>query len=1058
VSTQQLAALSSGLTATVDGVPKAPQAVSYNTIQSAISQINTNNTVTPTVAATGSVESISQFAGDYFDYVQLVPSAATPSALKQCVVTGLTADAIANRVTILPIPAAITPANGSALNVAGIVSNMVIGANTFYIMENYYDPTNDNISVSVPLIAIFSKENASAAGFFPAILANGSITLKDGSLFITGSRTGANAYMRGYPMAGVENNSSSLLGAPEVVVGSSVSLYNKDSPSTAAPIATLTYTTATTFTIQINPIAAKFSSNPVNGAFQNYIPTAANGDLLNIKVNFTNVANAANTAWNSFSTNVGTTINNNNALAKLVGQIVTQSQQLPAGVTVTGQANITPVVSISAELAALSVNDFNAYAAWKALEAKITAFNTYLTSLTNYVATAIGVLSAPGHPEYLTVLNAFNSFNQQLPNLKNLVLVDFTQTNGLAPLYRNAVAPYISARLNIGMQSFKNCTSMNALINFEFLRNISVINDETFYFCNAIKSALCIPVNVVSIGKNAFYGCSNLLNIDIQSALALRTIGTSAFEYCSNAVGSLSFSSAVGATVSVSSIGDRAFFGCASLTDHLYFPPGMTYLGVSAFQGCSNLNGTIVFPTNDNFTVIPDMAFSGCISITGISSNTQNGTSLVYLPSSGKSGAIPDGLIIPPKVTKIGVEAFKGCSAFVGALNLQYVPANAISQIGTSAFESCSSFTSLVLPTTSLNTIPSNCFKLCSKIIALNLPAAVSTIMDGAFFGCSKISNVPALDNVTYIGNNAFSGCTSMTGALILGASLNILGNNAFYNCSYLTSATFLGPPPVGFNSSTGIFNVPAASASTVVFYVNVFAENGWDGTITPTDFKINDVFRSYNSTSVANIVNMAFIDFKINYAKSTLPTYTDIMRELTINQYNSFFIYDNKSAGGANQLVAVPAEGYSWNDVCIPGILRGYNLAFAKNSVSISNQSNLVNVLSTATPLIDAVQVDSGSLLTSMYDWMRTFDGSNIAIAGSSSTATVLEKRLTQVQNNATATPYYFVLNIAAGATAGDYLYYAPANNATPVLVTSKGSNLNFFTTANVAEPLLTK
>jgi hypothetical protein len=1057
VSSQQLSSLSSSLTTTVGGVAQAPQAVSYNAIQTAISQISANNTATPTVTGTGSVESISQFAGDYFEYLQIAPSvSADAKALKQCVVTGLTADAIANRVTILPIPSSITPSktaevpNPPTLNVVGVVSNMVIQSTTFYIMENFYDPTNATITsanVSVPLVAIFSKANASSAGFFPAILVNGSISQKDGSLFITGSRT-ANAYLYGYNMSGTNTFASLLTGT----VGTSVPLHDKGSAANAIPIATLTYTSTDIFTIQITPIAAKFSSNAINGAFQNYIPTTATGTLLNTKVNFTNIANAANVAWNNFSTRVGTAITNNNALVSVIANITTQSAQLPqAVVTTIGTAIPTPV-SIATELAALSASDFNAYAVWKALEAKFTAYNTYLNALITYVSAALAVnaLGNTAFPQYAAQFGLVTSLSQQLAAAITAVRADLLANAGVVSLYANAVTPYISARLNVGPQTFKNCTSLNAMLNFEFLRNISVINDETFYFCNALKTALCIPINVVSIGKNAFYGCTNVLSIDIQSATALRIIGISAFESCSNAVGSLSFSTAIGASDSVESIGDKAFFGCAGLTDHLYFPPKMKQLGVAAFQGCRNLNGTIVFPTNANFTTIPDLAFNGCSSLTGVSSQTGNGTSLMYLPSSGKNGVIPDGLIIPPAVTKIGLEAFKGCTAFAGALNLQYAATNAIAQIGDSAFEDCSSFTSLVLPTTSLVQIPFKCFKNCNKLTALNIPAAITSIMGSAFHSCAKIANIPSLDNVTYIGNDAFSGCTSMTGALILGASLEILGNNAFYNCMKLTSATFLGPPPVGFNTSLGIFDVPQATASTVAFYVNVFAENGWDGTAIPA-FKINDVFRAYKSSASSNLVHMSFIDFKINYSASNAPTYTDVMRELTINQYNSFYVYDNTSAGGANAAVTVPAEGYSWNDVCIPGIVRGYNLLIAKNSVAISNQSGIAKVLSSSTSLIDAVQVDSGSLLTSMYDWMRTFDGSNIAIAGSgttgSGTTTILEQQVTTLPTipNASATQY-FVYTVATGATAGDYLHYY-ANGAQPVLVTSKGSNLNFFT-----------
>jgi hypothetical protein len=1031
VTNEQLLALQSSL--------NNPVTVPFNQVQNVIQGV----AEATTIAAGGQLTDVNQFAGEMFDSIIIAPKAAA-KALKQSVITTLNELAVKSNVKNIPIPVSINQ-SGNANddhNVIGLVPRMKISVTSlastwYYVMDNYIDPSDTTLP-SVPLMAIFSKENAgtTVGTFFPAVVCNGSLSISTGSIVISGKRTGDNAYCHGYNAVGSATQASINLLTLTIGTNEVVSIYDKSTNSTALPIAKLTFPDADTFSLQFNAIASFESSDKnsenIVGCMQGYKPIGA-GDIKMV-TDFTNVANKSNIVWNTFATEVAKVIASNNLLVNLSDRI--RAQVIPNGLTVTHA--IPANVSISNELTALSKSDFNmALSNWKALHIKfVNSYDTYLTELNAYVVAAQAV--TVNNATYVTTNTAFNGFKTELDvplasvrtALTEVAVANVAGVN--APLYANAISNYINARLSIGVRAFKACTLLDRTPNFEFLRNINAINDETFYFCNALKTPINIPVNVISIGQSAYYQCIDAPSIDIQNAFALRTIGESAFEGCSKAGGNLAFSSAIGQLSSVERIGNRAFRDCVALTDHIYFPPGLLSLGVSAFENCTSLNGTIVFPQNANFTIIPDRAFASCGALTGISTNTGNGTSLIYVTGYGENTGkpIPNGLVIPSNVAQIGNSAFLQCSKFAGALNLQQSQQSAIASIGDSAFNGCSSFTSLILPTVSTyTTVSSECFKNCSNITNLVLPPNVVHILDSSFLNCNKIANVPKLENVTSIGNEAFRGCSAMVGPLVLGTSLSVLGDRAFYDCTFLTSATFLGPPPLGLNQATLIFGIVAQAGANTPFYVNVFTENGWKGgnLIDANDtINIHKGFRAL-VTGSKSVVQMSYIDF--NTYVPPPPS-----REITINNYQAFNVYANQD-DTVNVVVAAPATGHSWNDVCIPSTLIGPTLASATSNI---NQAPLLqNLISTlVTPKVDAVQAGAINAKFSSNSVMNSIDGRNFEI---------------KVSNPGVAHALFNIASIPSTGTAGygvhtvagvDKLYYA-ANDTEEAVLNNKPISL---------------
>lgn len=284
--------------------------------------------------------------------------------------------------------------------------------------------------------------------------------------------------------------------------------------------------------------------------------------------------------------------------------------------------------------------------------------------------------------------------------------------------------------------------------------------------CSVFATEIVIPneidgVPVTSIGDRAFQHCGSLTSITIPDSV--KSIGSYAFWAC----GSLT---SITIPDSVTTIGDHAFYICEGLTD-ITISDNVTTIGDYAFSECVGLT-SVTIP--DSVISIGDCAFQYCIKLTSI-----------IIPDNVKSigeGAFSDcerlrSVTIGRGVTVIGDYAFSDCDA------LKVVYISDLSAYLNIDFRGDSN------PMWYAQELDLNNKRLEGEVI---IPEDVLRIPDGAFLGCVGITSVIIPDSVTTIGSYAFKGCSRLT-SVVIPKSVTEIKEYAFGDCSNLTTVEYKG-------------------------------------------------------------------------------------------------------------------------------------------------------------------------------------------------------------------------------------------------------------------------
>lgn len=237
---------------------------------------------------------------------------------------------------------------------------------------------------------------------------------------------------------------------------------------------------------------------------------------------------------------------------------------------------------------------------------------------------------------------------------------------------------------------------------------------------NAIER-IRIFYGVTGIGNYAFAYCKKIKEIYPEGSI--KRIGVGAFSNCTSMI-------AAGLGDGVT-IGDNAFEGCTALIDvELYAGENATTIGEYAFKGCKSLS-YVKFP--DNITTIGDYAFSGCSKLTSIQLGKEirslNNTVFENCPL--KSVSITSNAFVSKNSS--GINTINKMVTVFGPDVQEYRIEEGITDIGSYAFEGCTGMTKIYLPST-LTEIRQGALQNCSALQSIVCDAVIPPACKGDVF------------------------------------------------------------------------------------------------------------------------------------------------------------------------------------------------------------------------------------------------------------------------------------------------------------------------------------
>ena len=251
---------------------------------------------------------------------------------------------------------------------------------------------------------------------------------------------------------------------------------------------------------------------------------------------------------------------------------------------------------------------------------------------------------------------------------------------------------------------------------------IAITEGSTFSECTSLES-IELPASITTIPSHMFAGCSALERVTAKGTITAIDNGAfgSVTDWKNHETADTALTE-IPDLSQVTSIGDRAFYGCSALeTVDLH---SVTTMGYAAFQGCKALSGEIDL---SNLEEIPGHAFCYDPNITSV--------------------------ITCSTLSSIGDWAF--IWADISTISLP----ETLNSIGTYTFYKASLSGTVALPD-SLTQLGASAFSGCKEVEAIQIGSGLTDIPPNAFAGCTNLKtitvnnrredvHIPEIDGVT---------------------------------------------------------------------------------------------------------------------------------------------------------------------------------------------------------------------------------------------------------------------------------------------------------------------
>lgn len=338
-----------------------------------------------------------------------------------------------------------------------------------------------------------------------------------------------------------------------------------------------------------------------------------------------------------------------------------------------------------------------------------------------------GSLSGFKNVTEITIPGSVKVFNATLQNMKQLKTLTFDE--GVDEIASGSVVSGCKSLTTIHLPSSLQKLSgtgtfsgASALTDITLPEGIAITEGSTFSECTSLES-IELPASITTIPSSMFAGCSALERVTAKGTIT--AIGNGAFgsvtDWKDQEIADTALTE-IPDLSQVTSIGDRAFYGCSALeTVDLH---SVTTMGYGAFQGCDALSGEIDL---SNLEVIPGHAFCYDPNITSV--------------------------ITCPTLRSIGDWAF--IWADISTISLP----ETLNSIGTYAFYKASLSGTVALPD-SLTQLGASAFSGCEEVNAIQIGSGLKDIPANAFAGCTNLKTItvnnrredvtiPKIDGVT---------------------------------------------------------------------------------------------------------------------------------------------------------------------------------------------------------------------------------------------------------------------------------------------------------------------